>query len=156
MATTAPRFRYLGTTDDTTTCERCGREELRSTVVLVMLDADGNPDGDALYYGSTCAARALGLRSSGASVLASARAAVDGTRGRAEAARQRLAHYALPEAGEPTRDQLRHAVRVYNRTNRNVADICQRENTTVTALVLDMLRRDRADIAALAALRPGR
>ena len=57
--------RILGITDEQTTCDACGRVELRSTVIL----ADEN--GEYGRYGSSCAARILG-RSAG-SVLSSAR-----------------------------------------------------------------------------------
>lgn len=54
MTTTQqPRYRVLGTTDDCTTCGVCGREDLKSTVVL-----DGG-DG-TLYAGSDCAAKLAG------------------------------------------------------------------------------------------------
>lgn len=46
--------RYLGTTDDVTTCDCCGRTGLKNTVVIEMHD-----DAEPLYYGVTCAARAL-------------------------------------------------------------------------------------------------
>jgi hypothetical protein len=53
-------FRVLGTTDDVTTCELCGREELKGTVVLMPLDEDGNDFGEPVYYGSACGAKAAG------------------------------------------------------------------------------------------------
>ena len=56
-AATRPAFRVLGTTDDVTACELCGKPELRGTVILGALDADGNVEGEA-YYGSSCAAKA--------------------------------------------------------------------------------------------------
>ena len=59
--TTAPAYRYLGVTDECVECQRCGRRELKSTVVLAVLDADGTEEA-ITYYGSSCAARALGLR----------------------------------------------------------------------------------------------
>lgn len=46
--------RYLGTTDDVTTCDCCGRTGLKNTVVIEMHD-----DAEPLYYGVTCAAHAL-------------------------------------------------------------------------------------------------
>jgi ribosome-binding protein aMBF1 (putative translation factor) len=52
-------FRVGGTTDQITTCELCGKEELRGTVQMIELDADGNDFAD-LYYGSSCAAKAAG------------------------------------------------------------------------------------------------
>ena len=55
----APRvYSVKGTTNDVTTCEQCGRDELRATVVLQPLDADGNPDGDPAHFGTSCAAAA--------------------------------------------------------------------------------------------------
>lgn len=45
---------FLGTTDEVSTCDCCGRSELKSTVALSI---DG---GDAVYYGVVCAARTLG------------------------------------------------------------------------------------------------
>jgi hypothetical protein len=78
-AAAAAKFRYLGITDACTTCDRCGKTELRSTIVLFELDADGNDIGEPIYYGSTCAARALaqrfGVKVSGRQALDLARAA---------------------------------------------------------------------------------
>ncbi|MFJ4988678.1 hypothetical protein ACIP9H_33375 [Streptomyces sp. NPDC088732] len=48
-----------GVTDNVTTCDCCGRQKLKRTVVVVPLDADGNEDGDACYFGTGCAAVAL-------------------------------------------------------------------------------------------------
>ncbi|MFB7823818.1 hypothetical protein [Streptomyces hydrogenans] len=53
-------YTILGTTDDVTTCELCGRDELKGTVALCPLDVDGNEDGDAVYFGTSCAAKAAG------------------------------------------------------------------------------------------------
>ena len=53
-------YRVHGTTNDVTTCELCGKVELKGTVMLVPLDADGNPDGDVSYFGTSCAAKAAG------------------------------------------------------------------------------------------------
>ena len=38
--TTAPAFRYLGTTDDVLMCGHCGRTDLTHTVVAQFLTAD--------------------------------------------------------------------------------------------------------------------
>lgn len=61
MSTTIVRrvFRVKGTTDDVTECELCGRQELKGTVVLAVLDEDGNEEG-VVYYGSSCGAKAAG------------------------------------------------------------------------------------------------
>jgi len=45
-------FRHLGTSDDVTSCDCCGRKDLNSTVALEI-------DGAVVYYGVTCAANAL-------------------------------------------------------------------------------------------------
>jgi hypothetical protein len=58
-ATAAPAFKVLGTTDDVTECEHCGRTELRGTIRLGILDADGNVE-DVTYFGAVCGARAAG------------------------------------------------------------------------------------------------
>lgn len=55
------RFGTRGTTSDITTCDCCGRADLKSTVIIVGLDAGGAETGDLRHYGSTCAAKALGL-----------------------------------------------------------------------------------------------
>lgn len=52
-------YRVLGTTDEVTTCEICGREELKGTIVLGVLDADGNVEAE-MYAGSSCGAKAAG------------------------------------------------------------------------------------------------
>jgi hypothetical protein len=56
---TTTRFRVQGITDDVTTCECCGLTNLKRTVRLIQLDADGN-DMEAVYYGTSCAAKAAG------------------------------------------------------------------------------------------------
>lgn len=90
-APAAAPFRYLGITDECVKCERCGKAELRSTVVLGILDEDGNVDA-VTYYGSSCAARALSLGRGGArTVLDAARAAHRDTVARAADARRMLA-----------------------------------------------------------------
>jgi hypothetical protein len=47
-------YEVKGTTDDVTTCERCGREDLKSTVVLQ------DADGATAYLGTDCAAHVAG------------------------------------------------------------------------------------------------
>jgi hypothetical protein len=72
----APAFRYIGITDECTECENCHKPELRSTVVIMPLDADGNDEGDPVHYGSSCAARALSVRGGGGTVRKSAEGAM--------------------------------------------------------------------------------
>jgi hypothetical protein len=59
MTTNAARrvFRIKGTTDEVTECELCGRIDLKGTIVLATLDADGNEE-DIVYYGASCGAKA--------------------------------------------------------------------------------------------------
>lgn len=45
--------KFLGNTDDVTTCDCCGRANLKSTVALSI------DDGEPVFYGVTCAAHAL-------------------------------------------------------------------------------------------------
>jgi hypothetical protein len=63
-------YRMHGISDDTDTCEICGKVELRRVVMLQVLDADGNPE-ELIYAGTTCAARKLaksGTRTTAAKV----------------------------------------------------------------------------------------
>ena len=54
-------YQVKGTTDDETTCGHCGRSSLRKTVILGVLDADGNVEDD-VYFGSDCAATVTGRK----------------------------------------------------------------------------------------------
>jgi hypothetical protein len=49
--------KIIGTTQDVTDCECCGRTDLKKTVIVAILDADGNTTGVA-HYGTVCAAHA--------------------------------------------------------------------------------------------------
>jgi hypothetical protein len=57
--TVTKAYRVKGTTDDVTTCDQCGLEDLKSTVVMAALDPEGNEDGFT-YMGRDCAAKATG------------------------------------------------------------------------------------------------
>lgn len=46
-------MRYLGTSDDVTDCDCCGRKDLKSTVAIETAE------GHTVYYGVVCAAKAL-------------------------------------------------------------------------------------------------
>ncbi len=50
----AQPVRFLGTTDDVTQCDCCGKANLKSTVALSI------GGGDPVFFGVTCAARAIG------------------------------------------------------------------------------------------------
>lgn len=92
--------RYLGTTDDVTTCDCCGRAGLKSTVAVLIGES-----ADPVYYGVTCAARAL--RVTAKEVRSEARAADAArdraTRAAAQAGREReyVADQALLDAWFP-------------------------------------------------------
>ena len=52
-------YRVIGTTRDRNTCECCGKTSLKKTVMLQWLDEDGNPEGEIVYFGTTCASHAI-------------------------------------------------------------------------------------------------
>lgn len=149
---TTPAYRYLGITDECVECQQCGKTQLKSTVVLAVLDADGATE-DVTYYGSSCAAKALGIKGGGRAVLQAARGWHQHTLDVAKDARERLAYYGLPETGEPEHAALRAAVGIYNRTNRNVCELVARTGIKVPDHVLAMMRRDQAAVADAAALK---
>lgn len=97
--TTKP-FRYIGVTDECTTCEQCGKPNLAKTIVIAALDADGTEEA-ILYYGSTCAARALGYGTGqGATVRKAATAAKQRTLNHAHEAQLMLDLYDVPADGD--------------------------------------------------------
>jgi hypothetical protein len=64
-------YRVKGTTGDIIRCEQCGRDDLRKTVVLATLDADGN-EQEIVHFGVDCAARATGTRQAAIRIAAAA------------------------------------------------------------------------------------
>lgn len=110
--TVAPKFRYIGITDECVECQKCGKPGLKSTVILAILDADGNPE-DATYYGSSCAARALGIKGGSRGVLNSARVAHDQTISVAKEARAALDRYDLPHTGEVSDYDVQYAALLF-------------------------------------------
>lgn len=52
------RVEYYGITDECGECGHCGKSGLKKTVMLFSLGADGSRE-ELMYWGSTCAARAL-------------------------------------------------------------------------------------------------
>ena len=81
-ATARPLYRALGTTNDVTECEHCGRVDLKGTVILGVLDADGTVE-TTVYYGAVCGAKAAGWTTRDVR-----RAAAAANRAAAEAERQ--------------------------------------------------------------------
>lgn len=51
------QFQFLGTTDEHTSCDCCGKKNLKSTVAIRNLET-----GEDVFFGVTCAARALKLQ----------------------------------------------------------------------------------------------
>lgn len=47
-------MKIVGLSDENLTCERCGKKDLKNTVVLSL------EDGGIVFYGRDCAARAIG------------------------------------------------------------------------------------------------
>lgn len=52
-------FKILGITDEKTECECCGKTNLKCTVALDCVDAEGNETGSITYYGRDCASKAI-------------------------------------------------------------------------------------------------
>ncbi len=51
-------YEIRGITDEVTTCDCCGKKSLKDTVALEVME--GNNAGDIRFFGSHCAARAMG------------------------------------------------------------------------------------------------
>lgn len=115
------KFRFIGTTDETVECQQCGKTELRNTVVLALLDDDGNTT-ETVYYGSTCAARALGIRGGSRRVLDAARAAGNRITDAARNSRSILDYYGFGYTGRVSSEDLLNAVPAYLAANPNVGD----------------------------------
>lgn len=58
MNNNARPYKFLGISDERLTCECCGRENLKRTVAVLFQDSQ-----EVLYFGTSCAARALSLTS---------------------------------------------------------------------------------------------
>jgi len=53
--TTTKTYEFIGSTDEVTTCECCGKSNLKKTVILRHIAS-----GDYRFFGTVCASRALG------------------------------------------------------------------------------------------------
>lgn len=69
-ATARRAFRYLGITDESDSCDCCGKTGLKRVVGLEHIDS-----GEVVRYGTSCAARALGTRYADRELKAAAKAA---------------------------------------------------------------------------------
>jgi recombinational DNA repair protein (RecF pathway) len=83
MTTTSTAMRMLGTTDEVTVCDCCGRKDLKDTVAFER------EDGQVMYFGCVCATRAMSWTTK--EVRSSARAA-DKAKADAERAAREIAH----------------------------------------------------------------
>jgi len=130
-------FIIKGINDDTDTCGCCTRRGLKRVVALMPLDVDGNEEGEVVYYGTACAARALGRKSTWvANQAAGAQAKWEQD---AERAREWLAAYEPVEFGS-TREKFRVFCLERNNT--------VRPGETVTQAVAGLLASARAILAA--------
>ncbi|MFE9976238.1 hypothetical protein ACFYRD_37410 [Streptomyces hirsutus] len=131
-----PKWTIKGIVDDFDECGCCGRRGLKRTVALMPLDADGNEDGtaeDVVYYGTSCAATALG-RTQG-KVTDTARAA---QAERDAYARRIISIYAPVEFAH-----VRDKARVYYRRNQHQRDT----GVKATEVVAKLLAEARATLA---------
>ncbi len=82
-AATVTRYTFLGTTDEVTACDCCGKSDLKMTVAIM-----DDERGESLYFGTTCAARALkiGVKEVKAGSAAADRAKEEARRAAAAAA----------------------------------------------------------------------
>lgn len=58
---TDTRWVARGFTDDVTTCDHCGRDDLKGTVRMVAVDPDGGEDGEQ-HMGVVCASKMTGRK----------------------------------------------------------------------------------------------
>lgn len=54
-------WRAMGSTDEITTCDHCGRDDLKGTVRMVLVTEIGEEDGEQ-FMGTVCAARMTGRK----------------------------------------------------------------------------------------------
>ncbi|MCX5336881.1 hypothetical protein [Streptomyces sp. NBC_00140] len=140
----------MGVVDDFDTCDCCGRRGLKRTVALMPLDAEGNEDGtaeDVVYYGTSCAAAALGWKQG---KVADTACAAQAKRDQQDAyARWMISIYA-PVEFAPVRDQAR----IYYRRNPR----SRHTGVKATEEVAELLATARATLAdtTTGAARPSR
>ncbi|WP_369383305.1 hypothetical protein [Streptomyces sp. cg36] len=133
------KWKIKGIVDDFTECGCCGRRGLKRTVAMMPLDADGNEDGtaeDVVYYGTSCAAQALGWSHS--RVTDAARAARAQRKESDSFARRMISIYA-PLEFAPARDKIR----VFYGRNQGLRG----KGLKATEEVAQLLSRARATLA---------
>lgn len=134
-----PNWKIKGITDDFTECGCCGRRGLKRTVALMPLDAEGNEDGtaeDVAYYGTSCAAIALGWTQR--KVSDAARAAQTEQNQRDAQARRMISLYAPLEFAP-----IQERARMFYSRNRNLRDTGVKASEEVAKL----LAKARATLA---------
>lgn len=136
------KFRYIGITDETVECQNCGKTELRNTVVLALLDNDGNTT-EIVHYGSTCAARALDISGGPRRVLAAAITAGTRLTAAARDSRSILDHYGFDYAGCISGEDVANAIPAFIAANPSGAD-------NAFAKIRQMVKRHQAVIAEAA------
>ncbi|MGW1411313.1 hypothetical protein [Streptomyces sp. NPDC002403] len=101
------KWKIKGIVDDFSECGCCGRRGLKRTVAMMPLDVDGNEDGtaeDVVYYGTSCAAAALGWKQGKVTNLA---LAAQAKRDQHDEYARRLISIYAPLEFAPARDQAR-------------------------------------------------
>lgn len=102
MSTTTTQYEVVGTTQDVTQCQQCGRDDLRGTIALAVVEVttgdDGNEEwnhtGEVVYYGSDCGAKAAGYGTGkGRQLRAEAEAADRAAARQAEMLAERRTYY---------------------------------------------------------------
>jgi hypothetical protein len=99
-------WKIIRITDETTTCEVCGRVELKSTTLIECAD------GSQLWAGSSCAARKVGVKA------AEMRGAIKAYRMRLEVARCNFPDYFRAQFGMTVEAFIRN-----NPNRRKVAEM---------------------------------
>lgn len=74
------KYFVIGSSNDCTICDCCGKQNLKKTIVLGVVDEDGNREYDPHYFGTTCAKKAVGYNSKLVDAIASAAKAKDTVR----------------------------------------------------------------------------
>lgn len=143
------KFRYVGVTDEYVECQKCGKSDLRKTIMIETLDEEDNGEGVITYYGSTCAARALGVTGRGTSthVWNAARAAHRKLVEEAYDGRRMLAFYELPETSTLTSEQERIATLQYADVHRHAAWASGKTYDDWRTMALDMVTRKQRAVA---------
>ncbi|MEU7967320.1 hypothetical protein AB0D09_28235 [Streptomyces sp. NPDC049097] len=128
-----PKWKIKGIVDDFDECGCCGRRGLKRSVALMPLDADGNEDGtveDVAYYGTSCAAAALGWTQG--KVADTARAAQAERDQRDAYARRMISIYAPVETAP-----VGVKARVYYGRNRHLRDTGMKATEEVAKLLAE-------------------